>query len=350
METKKRFTIYTLEEGDSLASVSEKLGKTNWEVAHFHNCFAKDDALIGVAFPATLQVLYIEPNFHEKEVKGVPKVSFVYDGKIAIKPIKVTQEYHVTTSLDVHESTLKLSYDVSVTFLKKLGAVFLFKIHKKQILEIDSFGMLEELEAKIQETLYPLEIEVDDDGFFIGIANYEQILERWQTVKEKLLDEFDGVAVLKTILFYDAIFFDALLLFESLQNDLFLKTYFSGLFCNYTLGYTFENCLDFPILKGCKNAKYKVHNKIDPYLNDEVFFTITREGTLEDERVLLDFEEKLNEPYFALFDDKQEKAMGGFASHYVLNNTTHSIENISLECTLELEKKRTIKMTVRLLD
>ncbi|KIX19822.1 hypothetical protein SY27_17385 [Flavobacterium sp. 316] len=58
--------------------------------------------------------------------------------------------------------------------------LFIFlELIKKQILERDSFGMLEELEAKIQEMLCPLEIEVDDDGFFIGIANYGQILERW---------------------------------------------------------------------------------------------------------------------------------------------------------------------------
>ncbi|KIX19821.1 hypothetical protein SY27_17380 [Flavobacterium sp. 316] len=66
--------------------------------------------------------------------------------------------------------------------------------------------------------------------------------------KEKLLNEFEGVTVLKTILFYDAMFCDVMLLFESLQNNLFLKTYFFGLYCNYALGYTFENCLDFHIL------------------------------------------------------------------------------------------------------
>ncbi|KIX19820.1 hypothetical protein SY27_17375 [Flavobacterium sp. 316] len=71
---------------------------------------------------------------------------------------------------------------------------------------------------------------------------------------------------------------------------------------------------------------------------------------LEDERSLLDFEEKLNEPYFTLLNAKEEKAIGGFMRQYVLNNVTHFIENISLECSLDLEKKHMIKMTVRLLD
>lgn len=352
------YNIYIIKQGDTLESIVEKIGKDKDYVVRFHNMYAKHEEIISVEFPKGLKQLYITPQFSEKELDNIPKVNFIYDSKIDGKPSKIKLLYNVNNEITIGEEVIDLTYQMGVQFIEKIQEVFLFEISKPNPFEeVDDFNMMLELDNKIIEAIYPLQIYVNNLGQCTGIANFGTVKNRFQSVKVTTLDEFEGQDAIDTINFYQKCFENETQFKKVLENDIFLNTYFAGIYGYYngvydyfTKGYFYENSIDFPIIPNIKSAEYKIQNYIEPYLNDDNLIFIERVGALHDKRALLDLETKFNLPYHASFEKSNQKAEGTFNAKYTLDSKTHSIVSAKLECSIALNQERKIKCEIQLVS
>lgn len=346
-----KYNSYTIKHGDTIESIAEKIGIHKDFVIRFHNMYAQQEQLISVEFPVNLKKLYITPEFSEKELDNIPKVNFVYDAKIDWKPSKKLLLYDINFTSTVGEKAIVLTYQMGIQFIEKIQDGFLFEVSKPSPFEeVDNFDIMQELDNKVLDAIYPLQVYVNNLGYCTSVANFETVKKRWESVKLILLDEFIGQHAIDNINFYQSYFENEIQFKKLLENDVFLHVYFAGLYTNYTLGYYYENILDFPVIPNIKTADYKLSNYIEPYLHDSNQVIVERMGMLHDKRAKLDFEQNLSEPYFSLVDDNFEKAEGILNAKYTLDATTHSIKTVKFECTIALEQKRKIKCEIQLVN
>ena len=360
MNPKKRvdYNIYNIKKGDTIENIALRLGQEVQQVRNFHNIYAKQEELISLDFPIELNNLYITPEFSEKKIDNIPKVNFIYDSKIDINPSKKKLLYNVNNEITIGKEVIILNYQMGVQFVEKIQNQFLFEISKQSPFEeVDNFSMMQELDSKILDAIYPLQVYVNNLGFCTGIANFEVVEQRFKLVKKNILDEFEGQNAIDNINFYQTCFNNESEFKKILDNDIFINSYFAGIYENYngtydyfTKGYFYEKNIGFPILMNIKPTDYKTQNYIEPYLNDDNLVTIERMGILNDNRALLDFEIKSNVPYYASFEKSNQKAEGNLTAIYTLDSITHTITTAKVQCTIELYQERKIKCEIQLVS
>ncbi|WP_310555680.1 hypothetical protein [Flavobacterium sp.] len=341
----KKYNIYKIKSGDTLLTIAEALGKESSEVIRFHNVFAKQEELISYEFPAGLDFLYITPLISEKHIDNVPKVNFLYDKKLAIKPFKTVLMYDVALAIHKGNRILNIDCKMTVAYLQKVGDYTVFKIDRIPDPEQEWSSVMHEFLEEVTKSIYPLELIVNDDGNWIGIQNFESIAKRWKSIKLDLLDYYEGYEIVKRLLYYDTLFKDENRLTDLLQKDVFLKTYFNGLYANHTqMGY-FEPEMDFPILPDIKNVSYKVVQKIEEYVTDDTKIALEKKGAVNDARSLLDYDYNLDEASLV-----SEIPAGSYVAIYVLNSKNNTIENVNMQCAIELNETKEIKITIAVVE
>jgi hypothetical protein len=348
-QPKKSYNTYTIKEGDTLRSMAKTLEKTEWEVSRFHNMFANQDQIINVTFPKNLHTLYITPDIEIKEPDNKPKVQFDSNNKLAIIPHKGALHYHVKHEVTLGTDTLTRTYEIKVRLVDQKGKSSLFEIDLiTKPIDQNLDTMQEDIVAEMSRAIYPLAIEVDKNGNWFEVYNYKTITQRWKTVRNYILDEFEGKDLEKILAFYDTKFQDQENFTALLKNDIFLNCYFNNLYTNHTKNNSFERILDFPILPNIKKVAYKAVQEINPYLvNNKINIDIT--GTIADTRATNDYNYQLNEAYYALVDPTATQPEGSYTASYILNSKTNCLEQASVNCFIKLEEVNQIKMTIQLL-
>ncbi len=342
IKPKKDFNTYQIKTGDTLKSIAKALNKDTNEVARFHNIFANQDELIGINFPKNLKQLYITPLLSEKHIDNIPKVKFLYDAKLALKPFKEKQDYNVNVYRTINNETLVLSYKKTVAYQKQLGELHLFEINSTSENE-NLEGIIIELSAEIEKAIYPIELVVNDDGNWISIHNFKSIYKRWQIVKTTIYDNFEGVEIDKRLAFYDILFQDEERCTNLLQKDVFLQAFFNNVYANHTLGFSLERELEFAIEPNVKGVSYHITQEIEEYVNPKNKIEILQKGIFADERSIMDFMFDLDEAYYTT-----EMPSGNYNALYLLNSSSNCIENIRLDCDLKSETSKEITITIEL--
>jgi hypothetical protein len=343
------YAIYTLQAGDTLESIAALLGEDKSTLVMFHNIYAKDVEIIGLQLPKQLTFLYVQPNINTKALANEPAVQFSYDAKIDYMPNHKPLHYLVTTKWYFKEPPFDLTYTMQVTFIEKVHNDFVFEIIKSPFEPFDNEDMLQ-LDVKIVETLYPLRLYVNENGLYKGVANIEDIQQRWQQVKADFLETYEQSDIQTTVDFYDQCFKNASYLEEKLKGDVFISAYFCGLHTNYTTAYHITGDIYFPVIPNIPNAKFTTDQYIDPYLDDEGFVCIKRLGVLNDERAKLDFETRTQEVYYGIFEDSNEKAEGSLTAEYTLDAQQHCINTATVETSMMLEQTERVTCHIMLLE
>jgi hypothetical protein len=343
---KKEFNTYNIKAGDTLKSIATFLNKTEWEVAGFHNCYAKHLELIGVEFPKDLKHLYITPDVSAKHIEGIPKVQFLYDRKLKLTPFKHVLLYDIKQQISIGKEIKTRNYKVSVRLKEQKADLFLFEINIITTPEQEELNsILEELSAEVYKALYPLELVVNDYGNWIGIHDFKAIYSKWLNIQNDILDEFDGDDIKKRLAYYNTLFQDEKRLTNLLQKDIFLNTYFNGLYTNHTQGCYFESTIQFPVLPNVANVNYKVVQEIEEYLNKYNLIAIEQQGKIVDRRSYLDYQYELDEPCY-----NSNIPGGNYKANYLLNSKYNYIKKANLSCSIHLDAVKEIKMSIELIE
>ncbi|WP_310554451.1 hypothetical protein [Flavobacterium sp.] len=312
----KEFNIYKLKEKDTLKSIALFLNKSEWEVAGFHNCYAKGNEIIGYEFPKELKNLYLNPNISEKHLEGVPKAKFE-SGYLNIKPFEKIN-YKVKFISTIEDEINTIEYDVCIKHKESKQEYHLFEIDRISKVYVNNQladTKIEELAQKVSEVLFPIVVFVNPNGKWEEIYNHQDISKRWVNNKSKILSEFQGDEFENYCIAFEQSITTKASLTESLQNDWFLNAYFGEIYANSYQNLVTEFTLNFPLQTDSNAIQYKVLQTIDEYLDSEDNISIERKGIV-------------------VYDNFDNTA-GNFYSNYALNTKDNSIKMIRLECNIE---------------
>jgi hypothetical protein len=348
---------YLLKKGDTFESVAEELG-IEWRLLRsFHNanCFADAD-VINKGFPSHLKFLLLKPiklkaNGEPEDIPPEKVIFSSQDFEIPFRPAHTDSKYGVIYFIENGKEVQTIKQEINVKWLStnENGYSFLEinRISKLYINDIEADCIGEELAEKASSFLYPLQIVVDQEGQWLDIYDFENIKNRWESKKREILEEYEGGTTKKYVAIVDEILENRSSLSKSISSDLFIRSFFNEIHVPYTEKLTFERDVYFPVISKSEELKYRVQQKVSPYLNDFNLVTIEQEGTLEDPRTKANFEEKSNFNC-DISNLNQEKATGKYKARYFLNPNNYKLETLFFECSINLDVPK--KITVMIFD
>ncbi|WP_296145339.1 hypothetical protein [uncultured Flavobacterium sp.] len=349
---KPKYKKYKIKEGDSLESISKILGKPTLEVKNFHNIFCDHDNFIVLDFPKDLKELFIYPEYNEVDLYVIPEVFFNAGNKLLFIPIQQKINYGVEYKVVKGEEINTMKFETSIYFKGKIDnqkSVFeVDRISKTFINNEETSTIADELAEKVASVIYPLQIIVDEEGKWDSVYNFNEINNRWEKVKEKILGEYEGEWVEKYLDLNEKTLQSEEKLNEALSKDWFLNAYFNGIYVHYTK-YLSKRNVAFPLLINCKAPVYATEQKIEKYIDDYKLINIEQQGILNDERAKADFEENLDYQYHAMLNPEAEKATGNFRAKYFLDSKTNLVESMFFECSIDLEIPRKVEIVISII-
>jgi hypothetical protein len=350
---KSKYKTYKIKNGDTIISVATELGITVKEARNFHNIFSKEDEIIIDDFPSQLKELYVYPYIREITKDKQPLAKF--DGyKLSFLPSKKKNNYGVmyTISSDEKEEyTIKFEVSVEYKGADKNGFYFAIdRLSKTFINDEEASSIADELAEKVGTVIYPLVVVTNDNGKWFNIDNFKEVQKRWEKVKKRILDEYEGEWVEEYLELVAESLLEESSLLNSLSNDWFLNAYFGGIYAYYTPYFKFKNEIKFPIVPNINPLVYQVEHTTEEYLDDYRQVVIDQKGVLADERAKSDIENQLNFPHYGQLYSDAPKAEGEFRAKYFLNESDNTIESLFLECSIVLDKPKKIQVVVSLLQ
>lgn len=256
---------------------------------------------------------------------------------------------YVISFIDGDEKN-KLKYEVEITFLKTIPEVArLFKIDRVSSVYVNNAEpdlLIDQLAYETGKVFYPLIAEIDFDGKFIRIRNVEEIQTRWIKNREEILEYFTGEETEKYLGLMDEAIADEEYLNEVIANDMFISTYFSGIYRSYTWSLTVQENLSFPIAGKGRPVNFNVTATVAKQLNSFNAIELQHQGEANDERSALDIEEEQFFPLQKLEDPATNPVEGTYQALYILNKETKAIESVVAEWKLDLKNKKEIEVKI----
>ncbi|TWP26107.1 LysM domain-containing protein [Apibacter muscae] len=333
------FEIYRIQKGDTLESISKKLNISLFELRNFHNKYCDLKDLIGNKLPA-----------HIKEIKYIPVKDWVQQG---LEELKQKNSF----SLDFNPSLEKITYHATVTFYegaKENSVSYLFHIEwiKRNLVRITKEEFLinhqepdlmaDRIALKISQTLFPLELSLDNCGKIFSIQNHREIKNRWPSVKNKIRDYFASEVLEKYLQRNEVIIEDETALLQQIKKDAFLYSFFNGIYQTYQLG---ENTLTnkyFPLIANLLPIEYAVQTQIEDLAEKEKI-KLSFAGTVSDTRSYADVEQGNYYPSIEQ-EENPQPLQGNYNSWYLLDYDHYRIDSFLLECNLAMKEEQKIEV------
>ncbi|KAF2333766.1 LysM peptidoglycan-binding domain-containing protein [Flavobacterium daemonense] len=339
-----RFKTYRIEKGDTPQSVAKKLGISLQELRRYHNMHCKLADLIEADFKGYTKLIILAPEKSELELeadeireKKPKKVAFGKDNKLPFQPRGISRDYSVKYTYNIGNLTDALEMGVRVRWLATDNNNYhFFEIRKSINLFIDDKApdrLMDDIGVKLVQVLYPLNIVVDNEGKWIDIHNYEEIVSRWKNKKEKIVEYYNGGITPKYIEHCELSLASSEQLLKSLYSDHFLRSFFNGMYIKHTDDFVCESEISFPLERN-KESKFQIQQKVDPYLNDSNLIKVQQNG----DYINLNIHSNLG---FELFD-------GDYNATYFLTPDLYFIKNMNVECKIDFNKA--IKLLIEVED
>lgn len=337
------FRTYKIIKGDTLQTVSQKLGIEARELRRYHNMYCLDADVIEKDFKHHCHFVILAPEKNDSapvnEEDSLKKVSLGKDNKLPFLPRGISRDYSAAYTFEVGDKIDTMEMAVRVKWIATDSNKYnLFEITRSVNLFIDDNApdkMIDELSSKIVAVLYPLKIVVDEFGKWIDIHNYDEIVSRWKDKKSEILDYYEGEVVKSYIEHTEYVLENSKRLLASLRYDYFLNTFFNGIHLKYTAEYGFQNDLIFPLEKEIE-AVFHVQNKIAPNLDDGGFIKIEQNAHY------------IDSGFGFLYGYTSSKV--NYNAVYFLNSDNYFIEKMNFELNIENDKRIKTTIVIELLD
>lgn len=334
--------VYKIKKGDTLKKVAEELGADSSSLRSFHNMRCPLDDLIEADFKPHLEFLIIESEEAKlKREAHREKVHFTNNFKLPFTPDGLNTNYLAMYTIENGNDRHTVKEEINVKFIKKDKYNFsLIEINRISQVYVDgkeADTMADELAEKTAEVFYPLQVVIDTKGELVAIYNFEDIRNRWQKVKRKVLKDFQGEILHEALLRFEDKLQNNEIIFDSLSKDWFLKVFFNNLNIEYTQNLVTQQVIEFPISQKTGNVSFTVEQTILPTVDAYNLINITQTGLLSDVRSKNDFENDLLFPEDDLGENNDEKAEGTYMAHYFLDPNTNVLESVYLECEIKLD-------------
>lgn len=347
-----QYKIYKIQKGDNLKSVALQLNRNEYDLKSYHNTYCDMEDLIGIDIPKHLTKLIVssfESNKKEEKIDKHKRVRLGSKEKLGFFPSLLNKNYGVLIVLENGNDSQTIKYDLNLRYVRQEEKDKVFELNrfsKVYINDEEADAIADVLAVKVAQALYPLQILIDENGSFSGIANHEQIQQRWESAKDKIYDEYEGEWVEKYIKLNEEVINDKESIEFSLWNDYFIRTYFNGIYCEYPENKSRTDEIQFPVIHDVSDISFKVKSEIEDYYDESNFIELNQNGIIDDERAKEDLESKFNFPFYANPDSSYTLAEGTYRGKYFLNSNDHSIEAAYIEASVELDNPERIKVSI----
>jgi hypothetical protein len=329
----KEHLFYTINEGDTLCKVANKLNLDPLEIRHYHNIYAEIDDVIQDDFASHLKVLILQTEKDRLETKtkreeAQKKVTLSSTNfNLVFRPEELKKEYQVKHTIENGENidTMRQEMSIKRLLIKEID-YFYFEIDTVSKLylngtEVD--GLAVELAENTAQILYPLQIVVDDTGKWRDIYNFDAIQKRWEVKKQDLLEYYEGDTTDQYIAIVDKTLQSKEKLVNKLSSNWFLRAFFNGIHIDYTEKLEIEKNVFFQPIAKIEDLEFLITQKTEPLTDDFNRIIVNQKGSLVDEYI-----------------------DGIYDATYYLNPNNHNIEQLSLECLIEIEPPQKIRIEV----
>lgn len=248
-----------------------------------------------------------------------------------------------------------LKYEINIRYCKDLHEKRrrLFWIERISETYINNYQpdlLIDELAYEAGKVFYPLLVETNYSGKFLGIHNDKEILQRWSDIRKKMSNYFSGDEVERYLNIMEKMLNSKEDLDKSFANDLFFNTFFAPVYKNYTQSFSVQSELYYPIMGKINPLKFLVEQKLCKELTDYHAIKIIHSGKMIDERTVLDLERGENYPVNKMLYPDLKPASGTYEAYYTLNPKTIQIRTIDARWELELNIKRTVEVKIHQMD
>lgn len=212
-------------------------------------------------------------------------------------PVGKSLRYGLQLDIESNEETNELKYEIEVTRLydKETGNM-VFQIQRVSdvyINEILPDLVFDKLAFIVGSVFYPLIIELDGRGEIYTIANHQDILLRWPSVKEQVYQDFEGVLTEDYLLKMESLLQSVDQTTIALKNyDWFLNVFFKPIYKNYEARLNQKETAWYYPVTVSSNQYYSVEETLQDFLNHFGAIEILHEAKLcpEDEEEMGLFE------------------------------------------------------------
>lgn len=352
----KEHRFYNIKEGDTLYKVANEIKIDPLEIRHYHNIYAEIEDVIQEDFPSHLKILILQTEKDRLETKAKreeaqEKVTLSSTNfNLVFRPEELKREYRLKYTIEKGENIDTMRQEMSIKrLLTKEIEYFYFEVDTVSKLylngtEVD--GLAVELAENTAQILYPLQIVVDDNGKWRDIYNFDAIQKRWEVKKQDLLEYYEGDTTNQYIAIVDKTLQSKEKLVNKLAGNWFLRAFFNGIHIDYTEKLEIEKNVYYPISTNIIEPKFLVQQKINEKLDEKKRLIVEQKGTLDDERSKIDFENGSEFPFHAMSNENSMKAKGSYEAKYFLDPNNHNINELLLECLIEVEPIQKIKVEV----
>jgi hypothetical protein len=122
-----------------------------------------------------------------------------------------------------------------------------------------------------------------------------------------------------------------------------LRAFFNGIHIDYTENLEIEKNVFFPMSSKIIEPRFLVKQKINRTLDKNKRLIVEQKGILDDERSKIDFENGSEFPFHAMSNENSIKAKGSYEAKYFLDPNNHNVNELLLECLIEIEPPQKIK-------
>lgn len=261
--------------------------------------------------------------------------------RLQLKPPEFSRDYGVLYTYTTGKVEHTVKYNLNIVYVKTIvGQSRIFKIDRTSpvyVNDIEPDLIVDQLAYECGKVFYPLVLEIDFDGKFIGVHNYTEIITRWKTQRPIIQDYFNGEISESYLNLMDEAIAEPELMTDIFRNELLYSVFFSSIYKSYTNEFRIEETCFFPIAGRAEAVRFHTVQQVDTELNEAGKIQIVHQGNITDER---SFRDLLEEQDFAIsqFQYPDElPAQGSYTGLYRLDAETRSIFSIVAEWTLTTE-------------
>ncbi|MBB6370067.1 hypothetical protein [Chryseobacterium shigense] len=183
-----------ISKGTTLKELANFFRLTEEQLKRYHNTHCPLDDLIGYDIPEHVRMIYVPPDDIESREKifnpkGGNSVNYKSKNTLYNKG-SFNKRYGIIQKTFINgEEKLKLHYEIEI---KKNNNKVEIKRKSVYLNHQRPDLIVEQMADKIGNMMYPLELELNDDGTIKETSNQQAILDRWLRLKLELEDYYRG--------------------------------------------------------------------------------------------------------------------------------------------------------------
>ncbi|RAJ26043.1 hypothetical protein [Pedobacter cryoconitis] len=261
--------------------------------------------------------------------------------RLQLIPPDFSRDYGVLHTYTTGEIGNTVKYNLKITYVKTIiNECRIFRIERTSpvyVNDIEPDLIADQLAYECGKVFYPLMLEIDFDGEFIGVHNYSEIITRWSAQRVEIQDYFTGEFAEKYLKLMDDAVSTEEQVSEIFRNELFYRVFFAAIYKSYTNEFKVEETCLFPIAGSAAPVKFHIVQEVSPELNEAGKIQIIHHGHITDERSSRDLleEQDFSLSHFQYPEDLPAK--GSYTGLYRLDAETRSIFSAVAEWIVETE-------------